>query len=89
MSERESPVIQLLRDAVDDRRIADELWAWRVAHERDAALGSPDGVQVAGICPRCGGASIKYLAQHPRLGFVVWCDRVDCLLVSDGHGEDA
>jgi hypothetical protein len=41
-------------------------------------------LELLGPCPVCG-SSLKYMARHPRLGFVVWCDRVGCL-VARGPG---
>jgi hypothetical protein len=37
-----------------------------------------------GPCPICG-SSLKYMARNPDLGFIVWCDRVGCL-VARGPG---
>ena len=41
-------------------------------------------LKTLGPCPVCG-SSLKYLPSDPRLGFIVWCDRVGCL-VARGPG---
>jgi hypothetical protein len=93
-------VTVLRPDAADDRRIAEELAAWAQARAVWAVAGWPEtGLGYAGACPRCG-SPLKYLPNHSvatfagisavwQHAFVVWCDRVDCLVVSDGHGEGA
>jgi|GEM_PF-6779086 hypothetical protein len=37
------------------------------------------GLKILGPCPVCG-SSLKYMARHPDFGFIVWCDRVGCLV---------
>jgi hypothetical protein len=45
------------------------------------------GLKTLGPCPVCG-SSLKYKANDPRLGFIVWCDRVGCLVARvPGVGE--
>lgn len=60
----------------------EELTAWAQAQAHSAANGAPGGLQRAGACPRCG-RGLKYIARHPRLGFVVWCDTVNCITVQE------
>jgi hypothetical protein len=60
---------------------------YRQVLDHSAERGHPNGLQEAGPCPRCGDR-LKYIVRHPRLGFVVWCDRVGCVAVAQYAGAD-
>ena len=68
-------------DAADIAKITDVVLAQ--AREHHLKHGSA-GLKTLGPCPVCG-ESLKYLSNDPRLGFIVWCDRVGCL-VARGPG---